>query len=447
MKYFISFLAFALGSYYTVAQQELSSHFMQEIGQATLTNPALVSSEKKEIFLPSVYYNLYTPDFNINQLFAANNNGRRDLNLLAKTTLGVRNRIRVQANALTFGYAYTAAPKLRLTFSHSYHANAAADVDGVLIKAVMNDYSKSIGKTISFDATLNGHLYHQLAVGGSYQYRENINLGARLKILKGITGVFTRAGQSNVTIDGNNYAASFNNNFSILGFGLDDVEELTNLKGILKQSLNLRNMGIGLDMGATYKMAKGQFSASIIDGLGLINWRKNGKNYTGTGSHSFSGINTNFSIFQGTGKAFSFNLKDTLKSITGLKIYDDAKYLQKLPTKIYLSALYNFTDKLQLGALIYGERGGNFPNVTDFMINASYKVLPIITVGGNWSIRNKRWDNIGLNLCAQYKMVQIYATTDNIFTVFRPYNHKSANCRLGVNLILNAPKIVEITTY
>jgi hypothetical protein len=442
MKYFVSFLAFVLAGFCSMAQQELSSHFMQGIGQANFTNPAFISSEKKEIFLPSAYYNLYTPDFNINKLFAANSNGVRDLNLLAKTTLGFRNRIRVQANVLTFGYAYTVMPKLRLTFSHSYNANAAADVDGVLIKAVMNDYSKSIGKTIPFDAKLNGHLYHQLALGGSYQYQENLSLGVSVKILKGISSVFTRAGQSDVTIDGRNLATSYNNNISVFGFALNDLDELQSIKGVIKQSLNLRNMGLGLDIGAMYRIPKWQFSASIIDAMSLINWRKKGKNYTGTGSHSFSGINTNFSIFQG-GKPFTFNVQDTIKNILGLKIYDDAKYLQKLPTKIYLSALYDFTDKLQFGALIYVERGGNFPSVTDFMFNASYKILPIITVGGNWSIRNKRWDNLGLHVIGQYKMAQIYAATDNIFTVFRPYNHRSANCRLGVNLILNAPKIVE----
>ena len=442
MKYLITLTSFVLGISFTLAQQELSLHFLNGMAASNFTNPAFVSSDRKELILPSVYYNFYTPDFKFKDLFAANLNGTRDLNELAQNTLGMRNRLALNVNATTLGLAFNANPKLRLTLSHTYNVDMAGDIDGALIKAVMNDYSKSIGKTIPIDGTLNGNFYHQLAIGGSYQYKDNIRLGARIKYLKGIVGVFTRSGQSLVTIEGNNYATSYNNNIDIVGFSLEDVEELQNVKGILKQSFNFRNMGLGLDMGATYKVQKWLFSASLIDAFSFINWRKKGRNYTGLGYGSFSGINTNISIFKSNGGSASFNLKDTLKNIVALKIYENAKYFQLIPTKIYLSAVNNLTNKLKVGGLFYLETGGDFDSQIDLMAHASYKFLKNIELGTSWSLRNKRFDNIGFQIIGQYKNLQIYGITDNVFTAFNPYNHRTANARIGANLLLKNKTIL-----
>ena len=125
-----------------------------------------------------------------------------------------------------------------------------------------------------------------------------------------------------------------------------------------------------------------------------------------------------------------------LKNIVGLDVLDNAHYVQKLPTKIYLSALYQLDDKWQLGALFYNESGGKLVSYTDFMLNASYKIIENIDIGSSWSIRNKRFDNFGFHLIAQYDKFQLYAVTDNIISVFKPYNFKSSNVRLGLNLVL-----------
>lgn len=434
-KQLTSTLFLLLSINFLYAQQELSLHFLQNINASNLTNPAFVSSQKTEIILPSFYYNLYTPDFTLKKLFALNAKGVRNLNDIAETTLANRNRINTDINALTFGFAYMAKPKLRLSIHHAYHATINADIDGVLIKALMNQYKESIGKPIPFNAAINGHFYHQLALGAAYQYRDNISLGARVKLLKGIAGIFTHSGQSTVTIKGSNYAMGLYNNIDVIEFSLDKLSQLKTVKGVANQSFNTTNLGIGLDLGMTYKKEKWQFSASVVDVLSYINWGQNGTNYTSHGIHHFKGVNTTFSLFGG-GKASSFNLKDTLKSIVGLKASDNSKYTQKLPSKTYLSAIYKLNEKWQFGALLYDQRGGNFPSQTDFVAHTSYKIIKNIELGSSWSIRNKRFDNIGLDMIAQYKGFQLYGVTDNILTAFNPYNYKSSNARIGMNLVL-----------
>jgi hypothetical protein len=435
MKQITSLIFLFLSINFLYAQQELSLHFLQNIGQSNLTNPALVTSHKTDILLPSFYYNLYTPDFTLKKLFALNARGVRNLNEIAENTLDTRNRIRTDMNGITFGIAYKAKPKLRLSLTHAYNAAIHADIDGVLIKAIMNHYNENKGKPIPFNTTINGYLYHQLAVGAAYQYRDNISLGARIKLLKGIAGMFTHSGQSIVTIEGANYATGYNNNIDVVSYSLDKLKQLKTLKGLSHQSFNTDNLGIGLDIGLTYKHEKVQFSASVVDVLSYINWGQNGKNYTSQGVHHFLGVNTTFSLFKGD-KSATFSLQDTLKSILGLKIAENPKYVQKLPTKIYLSTTYKLNDKLQLGALVYAERGGDFPNQTDFMLHTSYKIIKNIELGSSWSMRNKRFDNIGLDVITHYKGIQLYALTDNILTAFNPYNYKSSNARIGVNVVL-----------
>ena len=52
-----------------MAQQEQSLHFLQNVWQSNLTNPALVSDKKFQIMLPSIYFNVNSKDFTINDLF------------------------------------------------------------------------------------------------------------------------------------------------------------------------------------------------------------------------------------------------------------------------------------------------------------------------------------------------------------------------------------------
>ena len=63
-----------LSSLKMTAQQEQSLAFMTDIWQANLTNPAILTEKKVAIGLPSIYFNLNSPDLVINNLTKSGTN-------------------------------------------------------------------------------------------------------------------------------------------------------------------------------------------------------------------------------------------------------------------------------------------------------------------------------------------------------------------------------------
>ena len=109
-------------------------------------------------------------------------------------------------------------------------------------------------------------------------------------------------------------------------------------------------------------------------------------------------------------------------------------HTQTLPTKIYLTGSYELTNKLTLGALIYGEFGGD-DSKTGVMVDATYKLFKVVRVGATLGLRNKTFNNIGAHISAQLGPVQLFAVTDNIITAFKPYDANNANGRAGLALV------------
>ena len=118
-----------------------------------------------------------------------------------------------------------------------------------------------------------------------------------------------------------------------------------------------------------------------------------------------------------------------------------ATFTQKLPMKLYLSGSYQLNDKLSFGALIYNESGNSTASQTGFAVDATVKAVDIpkilrIRTGLTYGLRNGKFNNLGAHITINaFKVFQVFAVTDNIITVFKPYDATSANGRVGMGLI------------
>ena len=99
-----------------------------------------------------------------------------------------------------------------------------------------------------------------------------------------------------------------------------------------------------------------------------------------------------------------------------------------------------------MGGLIYNEtfRGHSHPA---FAVFGQMDFLQDkLSIGANASFRNGGTFNLGINGVASIGPLQLFASTDNILSVFSPYQNKNANIRAGLNLLFfpknkeNAPK-------
>ena len=415
------------------AQQEQSLHFLQNVWQSNLTNPALVTDKKLTIMLPSIYFNVHSEDFTINDLFKKNGEGTLSLNDVANR-VQPQNRMNANVSVQSLGISYKLQDKLTISLYHAVNGNPSVNVNGDLVRLVANGNVPFLGKTVAFNSSGNGSVYSEIGLGAAYQIQSHFNIGARVKLLNGISAVFTEGDKLNVSFDKNDYSLSFDNDFKILAYSFSKFKKINTASDLVSQGFSGNNKGMAFDVGATLNIGKISLAASVIDLGGSIKWQNDGKSYSSKGKYRYSGANSDnfFNIDSLSSKSF----KDTLKSIIGFTETDNPTFTQKLPTKIYLSATYALTEKLRLGALLYNENGGFNVSRTGFALNATYKVMKALELGGTVGLRNGSFNNLGMHFVAQLGPIQLFGVTDNIISAFRPYDSKNANGRLGLNIVL-----------
>ena len=427
-----------LNNFKIVAQQEQSLHFLQNVWQSNLTNPALVSDKKLTIMLPSLYFNVHSEDFTINDLFKKDGEGKLNLNDVANR-VQPQNRMDANVSVQSLGISYKLQDKLTVSLYHAVNSNPSVNVNGDLVRLVANGNVPFLGKTVSFNSSGNGSVYSEIGLGAAYQIQSHFNIGARVKFLNGIAGVFTPKGinegdKLNVSFDKNDYSLGFDNDFKVLAYSFSKFKKINTASDLVSQGFSGSNKGMAFDLGASLKVGKISLAASVIDLAGSIKWQNDGKSYASKGKYTYSGANSN--DFFNIDSLSSNSFKDTLKSIIGFTETDNPSFAQKLPTKIYLSATYALTEKLRLGALLYNETGGLNASHTGFALNATYRIIKALELGGTVGLRNGSFNNLGMHFVAQLGPVQLFGVTDNIISAFRPYDSKNANGRLGLNITL-----------
>ena len=383
--------------------------------------------------LPSLYFNVNSPDLTVNELFKSNAEGKLTLNDLAGR-VKPQNRMNANVNIQTLGLSYTLNNKLSLSVYHAVNGNPNVDVNGNLVKLVANGNNQFLGKTVPFNSTLNGSIYGEMGIGAAYKIQSNISVGARIKLLSGVAGVFTEKNKLNVAFDPNDYSLRFDNNFDVLAYSFSTYKNINGASDLVRQGFGGSNKGMAFDVGSTIKVGKINLAASIIDLGGAIKWQKDGKRYASNGVYTYTGAHSD--DFFNVDSLNSNSFRDTLKNIIGFKESENPTYKQKLPAKIYLSGTYQLNEKLKLGALFYNENGGLDVSYTGFAVNATYQLLKQIQLGGTLGLRNGSFSNLGMHFVAQLGPVQLFGVTDNIISAFRPYDSKNANGRLGINIQL-----------
>jgi hypothetical protein len=416
----------------STAQQEQTLHFMRDIWQANLTNPALMPDKKIQVILPSLFYNLNSPDFKIQDLLKPDGNGNLNVSDVVKTRLQAQNRIDANIQLQTLGLSFKPYDNLSFSFYHAINTNPNIDINKDLVKLVSEGNSQFLGKKVNFTSSANGSIYTELGFGATYNMKEHFTIGGRVKILNGVAGLFTTKDKLNIEFDNSNYNLTFDNDFEVKTYSLSTFASIRSVKDLVSFGFT-RNRGFAFDMGLSATLGKLNFSASIIDLGGSIKWRDDGKSYASTGTYKYSGLNTDnlFKIDSFNAKGF----KDTLQKVIGYSETLNPTYSQKIPTKIYVSSTYALTEKLTAGLLLYGEINDLSGTKLGMALDATMAVSEYLSTGGSVSLRNGSIANLGIHAVVKIGPVQIYGVTDNIISAFSPYNAKMANGRVGINLV------------
>jgi Family of unknown function (DUF5723) len=425
------------------AQQEQSLNFMTDTWQAHMTNPALLPSKKLSIALPSVYFNINSPDLAVNDLIV-NENGSRNLYLdkLYGPERPELTHINGNVQVQTLGISFPVTNKLSLSIYQAGSANPSVTYRRDLAQLFLKGNADFLGKTVAFGSSTNGDMRSEIGIGATY-HLPVFTIGGRIKFHSGIAAIFTESDKMDITFNQTDYSLGFNTDFAITSYSSEKITNIRQPLDVVNQGICSKNRGISIDLGGSMKLGKIQLNASLIDIAGTIRWQNNAQSYSSKGNYTYKGRDiNNFNNFFKTDSLSSQTFIDTLKTVIGLvEATGGIGHSQKLPMKLYLSGSYQLNDKLSLGALLYNESGGSTASQTGFAVDATVKAVDIpkvlkIRAGLTYGLRNGKFNNLGAHITLNaFKVFQIFAVTDNIITVFKPYDSNSANGRVGMGLI------------
>lgn len=423
-------------------QQEQTLNFLTDTWQAHLTNPALLPSKKIAVALPSVYFNINSPDLKVNDLII-NENGSNKLylnNLYAPERPDVTH-INANVQVQTLGISFPVSDRLSLSVYQAGSATPSVNYRRDLAQLFFKGNADFLGKTVSFGSSAQADIRSEIGIGAVY-HLPVLTIGGRVKLHSGIAGVFTQANKLDVSFNQTDYSLGFNTDIDVRTFAEDKISNIKGAQDIVNQGIFSKNTGVSFDLGGSMKLGKLQVNASLIDIAGSINWKTDGTTYISKGNYTFKGRDeSNFQQFFKVDSLSSKTFADTLKKIVGLTETASATYTQKLPMKLYLSGSYQINEKLALNALVYNESGGSAASQTGLAFGATVNAIDIpkvlkVRAGLNFGLRNGKFNNLGAHITVNaLKFIQVFAVTDNILTAFNPYGSNNANGRVGMGLI------------
>ncbi len=425
-------------------------HFMNDVYQSNATNPALMSKHRIVVSLPGFYGNLYHSAFSFNDAFTETSDGY-SLNLTdVIANLEDENFLQTNFHTDIIG-GVVRLNDFQVGATLGLRTSGFAKYTRETMDMFWNGNAGYVGQTVNLAPDFQFSAYSELGISGAYNWQDKVSFGAKVKYLIGISDLSTtdRDNRLDIYTDNEIYQTTFNTDYSINYSGFPALDSsISELADGGIDVYNLENMfpgnsGFAIDLGVSANITdRLSVAASVVD-LGSIKWSSNVGSYGSNGSYTYNGLDL-FGYVDGdtlnTGELRNDfdEVIDTFTQIIDVQSLNTDSYSTKLPLKIYLSGQYDL-GKLTAGVLLYNEsfRGKN----TLGMALSARKVFGRnYSIGGIYSIRNNRFDNLGINAAAKFGPIQLYMASDNIIPVFQPLNSQNVNFRAGINVAIFSKK-------
>lgn len=227
--------------------------------------------------------------------------------------------------------------------------------------------SLSDGDYLIEDININSYTYFEMALGHSHKIKDNLTIGARLKLLVGGYYMDANVDRINAKISGDSWRVNANATAKIAAPGsIKPIYKTGTEKEIDDFDYDfdgIKNFGFAVDLGAVYDMSELveglQLSASLTD-LGLINWNM----LTAATNNQEDVVFNGFSDYDVTGDEEDptlDNLEEDFKNL--VKVYDQGteKEKVKLDATFRFGAEYTmpFAHWISVGELITVRSGIN----------------------------------------------------------------------------------------
>lgn len=312
------------------------------------------------------------------------------------------------------------------------------------------------------DLTFTGEVITAFHFGLNKEVNKNLTVGIRGKIYSSIidfrstnnSGTFlTREGEG---LD-NFYEHSINNaDVSIQTSGYSSLREMDGSDEVVKELLGRTllggNLGVGVDIGATYRPNElWEYSASMLD-LGAIFYTKDVENYSAKGSYALQGIELIFPpIVNGEpGIPYYDTIGDDLKEAIPIDTLSNS-YTRLRPLKMNASIKRNFgrrvgsesCDCLKMGGLqdynqavgvqlynIFRPKGPQLAGTLFYQ----RRLGRYLSAKATYTADPFSYTNIGFGIAADIWKINFYLAADNLLSYSNLAKSNGVSLQFGLNI-------------
>jgi hypothetical protein len=331
---------------------------------------------------------------------------------------------------------------------------------GDLLRLALKGNEQFVGSKIdlsSLRCDIKG--YNEFGVGYSKNFSEKLRIGIKGKLLFGIACA---------SIDNKSLGVAVNNDYSHTIYadmavnisgpltvnmdsknnisGIDfDNDRFKNTNGITDFFSGRKNMGMGLDLGATYDITERIVVSAAITDLGFIRWKKDITNLKANNRFEFSGLNMH-DVVNGT-KTLDEVGTDMLDSLKNAFVVTRSKapFTTYLPFGVSFAGSYSVTKYFSVGLLSYSRIIGK--QIREALtLSANLNLGNAFSTSFTYTAENQQYDNLGAGVAFRTGILQFYLLSDRIpvawnkikqdnSNVIIPANWNTFNLRLGMNFV------------
>ncbi len=443
--------------------QNNTLYFMHPVPQAIHLNPALYYRCRTYIEIPvlsTIRYSYANTGFGYHDAmhYGAGSNADSiiiDVDNLEKK-LKKRNYIRNDVTLNILGAGFRIMGEYYVHFNVSLFTETREGFPGDLVALKDGNWDLINGEPMDIDLgglSANVSSYLQFAAGISMEWMDGLYLGATLKYLKGAANVTSRRTDLMLETEGDPMRITATSNYSIrgsfpvelsydsLGF-VSDADFSNSFANIVDDYILNKNHGAGIDVGVIYEYDdRLTLAASLVD-LGFIHWGSNAKRFDANASVDFMGFDLRAYAATGGSTDFLEALVDSVLETFRFETVEKP-YFSALVPKLYTGASYQVYPKLGVSALLRTEFFDLRPHFA-LTLAGMYNPLPFLHGTLSYSIMNNKLSQLGVGLAMGGKGAQFYLAMDHIpirwvrdsgSGAIWPYNARTVNFRLGVNVI------------
>lgn len=443
----------------SIAQNKQVLYGFDKIPQTLMLNPgAATANYKYHVGFPllsGISVNASLSGFTIADLFRADNiNFNTKLNTVVNK-LGFNDYAAINTQIEVINAGYKINEKDYLSFGFYTELDAFLTIPKDFLQLIKDGNAGFINKNFLLSSVnVKADLVGVLHAGIRRKLNEKFTVGARLKLYSGALNVLSTNNEGSFTTrlgTNNIYTHTLSNvNAAAYSSGIynENNESDLNAGDIIGNTFLGSNLGIGIDIGFTYKIDKQtDFSASLLD-IGFISYSDKIRNGTVNGTYTFSGIefqfdNSNPDYWKQLNDEIDANIireenKESYSVMRPIKFNAALRHgfgRSRSEENCYDISYKDYYDNA-IGAQLYSVIRPIGPR---FALTGFYerRISEKFNTKFTYTVDDFSYSNIGVGVSTHIWKVNVYGVVDNILKLSDIADANSASFQLGINMLFN----------